>query len=127
MSRKRDRLQNMMEANKRLLGESFHQPDGTPIGVDSNHMPIVKEDHEDSDSGKIDYIKGALKNLSSDNLNKIYLSVEKYDPDYITEHVPYVWDDDDDDYIGDDRPNKKQVKVKTKPYPLNVLDDDDED
>jgi hypothetical protein len=60
MGRKRDRLQNMMEANKGLL----------------------KEDHEHSDSGKMDYIKGALKNLSSDDLDKIYLSVEKYDPEY---------------------------------------------
>ena len=60
MSRKRDRIQNMMEANKSLL----------------------KEDHEHSDSGKIDYIKGALKNLSSEDLDKIYLSVEKYDPNY---------------------------------------------
>ncbi len=60
MGRKRDRIQNMMEANKSLL----------------------KEDHENTDSGKMEYIKGALKNLSSEDLDKIYLSVEKYDPNY---------------------------------------------
>ena len=43
---------------------------------------LLKEDHEHSDSGKIEYIKGALKNLSSEDLDKIYLSVEKYDPKY---------------------------------------------
>jgi len=62
MSRKSIRLENMVKANKVLLGE----------------------DHEHSDSGKIDYIKGALNNLSSEDLDKIYLSVEKCDPDYET-------------------------------------------
>jgi hypothetical protein len=60
MSRKIDRLQNIMEAN----------------------MVLLKEDHEHSDEGKMDYIKGALKNLNSDDLDKIYLSVEEYDPEY---------------------------------------------
>jgi len=60
MSRKINRLQNMMEAN----------------------MVLLKEDHEHSDEGKMDYIKGALKNLNSDDLDKIYLSVEEYDPEY---------------------------------------------
>ena len=60
MSRQRDRLKNMVEANKSLL----------------------KEDHEHSDEGKMEYITGALKNLSSDDLDKIYLSVEEYDPEY---------------------------------------------
>jgi hypothetical protein len=80
--RKQDKQRNIEEANKRLLGESFHMPDGTPIGVDHNHMPVVKEDHESTDEGKIEYIKNALSNLSSGNLDKIYLSVEKYDPEY---------------------------------------------
>ena len=57
--RKRDKLKNIMEANKSLL----------------------KEDHEHSDEGKMEYITGALKNLSSDDLDKIYLSVEEYDPE----------------------------------------------
>lgn len=48
----------------------------------SANTNLLKEDHEYSDSGKIDYIKGALKNLSSEDLDKIYLSVEKYDPKY---------------------------------------------
>ena len=48
----------------------------------ANANNLLKEDHEHSDSGKIDYIKGALKNLSSEDLDKIYLSVEKYDPKY---------------------------------------------
>ena len=43
---------------------------------------LLKEDHENSDSGKMEYIKGALKNLSSEDLHKIYLSVEEYDPEY---------------------------------------------
>jgi len=30
----------------------------------------------------MDYIKDALENLSSDDLDKIYLSVEEYDPEY---------------------------------------------
>jgi hypothetical protein len=67
--RRQDKLKNIMEAN----------------------MTLLKEDHEHSDEGKMDYIKGALKNLSSDDLDKIYLSVEKYDPDY-----PMLDDDDED-------------------------------
>ena len=43
---------------------------------------LLKEDHENSDSGKMEYIKGALKNLSSEDLHKIYLSVEESDPEY---------------------------------------------
>tara|TARA_R110000803_G_scaffold133381_3_gene200532 strand:- start:555 stop:770 length:216 start_codon:yes stop_codon:yes gene_type:complete len=58
--RRQDKLKNIMEAN----------------------MTLLKEDHEHSDEGKMDYIKGALKNLNSDDLDKIYLSVEEYDPEY---------------------------------------------
>jgi hypothetical protein len=47
---------------------------------------LLKEDHENTDQGKIDYIKGALKNLSSEDLDKIYLSVEEYDPNYESKH-----------------------------------------
>jgi len=79
--RPRDKRQNMMEANKRLLGESFHDVDGTPIGVNSKHEPIT-ETHTDTDEGKMSYIKSALKNLSSEDLNKVYLQVEKLDPEY---------------------------------------------
>ena len=43
---------------------------------------VINEAHEDNDEGKIEYIKSALKNLSSKDLNKIYLSVEKHDPYY---------------------------------------------
>lgn len=57
---RQDKIQNILKANKRLL----------------------KEDHESTDKGKIDYIKGALENLSSEDLDKIYLSVEEYDPEY---------------------------------------------
>lgn len=60
MNWRKQKLENMKKANSSLL----------------------KEDHEHSDSGKIEYIKGALKNLSSEDLDKIYLSVEKYDPEY---------------------------------------------
>ena len=52
----------------------------------SANTNLLKEDHESSDQGKIDYIKGALKNLSSEDLDKIYLSVEKYDPNYESKH-----------------------------------------
>lgn len=60
MIRRQDKIQNILEANKRLL----------------------KEHHESTDEGKMDYIKDALENLSSDDLDKIYLSVEEYDPEY---------------------------------------------
>ena len=43
---------------------------------------IIREHHESTDEGKMDYIKDALENLSSDDLDKIYLSVEEYDPEY---------------------------------------------
>ena len=58
--KRQDKIQNILEANKRLL----------------------KEHHESTDEGKMDYIKDALENLSSDDLDKIYLSVEEYDPEY---------------------------------------------
>ena len=58
--RKQDKIENILEANKRRL----------------------KEHHESTDEGKMDYIKDALGNLSSDDLDKIYLSVEEYDPEY---------------------------------------------
>tara|TARA_R110002012_G_scaffold267723_1_gene451647 strand:- start:587 stop:781 length:195 start_codon:yes stop_codon:yes gene_type:complete len=43
---------------------------------------IIKEAHEDTDEGKMKYIKGALKNLNSKDLDKIYKSVEDCDPNY---------------------------------------------
>jgi hypothetical protein len=74
MSRKSIRLENMMKANKMLLGES------------------VEEDVVDE--GIIDAISD---------------------------------DDDDDiggDYVDDGKPRKR---IKLKPFPASVLDDDDED
>lgn len=62
--RSRDKRMSIELANKRLLGES------------------INETHVDTDEGKIEYIKGALKNLSSEDLDKIYSSVEEYDPEY---------------------------------------------
>jgi hypothetical protein len=45
--RRRDKLKNIQRVNRLLearnLKESFHDVDGTPIGVDSMHRPIVKE------------------------------------------------------------------------------------
>jgi hypothetical protein len=51
--RKSDKKKNIAKANllaeqrylesKGLVKESFHEPDGTPIGVDHNHMPITKD------------------------------------------------------------------------------------
>jgi len=42
----------------------------------------LKEAHEDDPQGQIEYIKSALKNLSSEDLKKVYDQVEKYDPKY---------------------------------------------
>jgi len=67
--KKQDKTQNILESNKILLDE------------------LLKEEHESTDKGKIDYIKGALENLSSDDLDKIYLSVEEHDPEYEKEHI----------------------------------------
>jgi hypothetical protein len=50
--------------------------------VSANTNNLLKETHEDSDQGKIKYIKEALNNLTSEDLDKIYLAVEKYDPNY---------------------------------------------
>ena len=63
--RKSDKLKSIEAANKRLLGEN-----------------TVTEDHADTDSGKMSYIKSALKNLSSEDLQKVYKMVEKLDPKY---------------------------------------------
>jgi hypothetical protein len=63
--RKSDKRQNMLDANKRLLGEN-----------------VVSETHVDTDEGKMNYIKSALKNLSSDDLDKVYGMVEELDPEY---------------------------------------------
>jgi len=79
--RRQDKKINMETANKRLLGESFQEIEDTTIDID-NHIPVVKENHVSNDDDKIEYIKGALKNLNSTDLNRIYLSVEKYDPEY---------------------------------------------
>lgn len=43
---------------------------------------ILKENHVTSVIDKMEYIKKALKNLSASDLDKIYKSVEKYDPEY---------------------------------------------
>jgi hypothetical protein len=102
--RKSDKLKNIEELNKRLLGESFHMPDGTPIPVDNNHMPI-KETHVDTDEGKMEYIKGALKNLNSNNLDKVYRMVEKYDPNY--------------------KPNVAKGNYRQSSAPGEIMSDDD--
>ena len=54
--RKSDKKLNIVKTNllaeqrylesKGIIIESFHNPDGTPIGVDINHMPIVNESEE---------------------------------------------------------------------------------
>ena len=67
--RKQDKIKNIEVANKKLLRE------------------LLKEDHESTDKGKIGYIKDALDNLSSEDLGKIYLSVEEYDPEYEKENI----------------------------------------
>ena len=59
MNWRKEKLKNIQEANERML-----------------------ETHVDTDEGKMDYIKGALKNLSSKDLDKIYSSVENCDPNY---------------------------------------------
>jgi hypothetical protein len=50
---------------------------------------LMKESHEGSDSGKMSYIKDALKNLSSDDLDKVYKMVEELDPEYDTNNPEY--------------------------------------
>ena len=57
--RRQDKLKNIQEANERML-----------------------ETHVDTDEGKMDYIKGSLKNLSSEDLDKVYAQVEMLDPEY---------------------------------------------
>ena len=55
--RKSDKLKNFKKINlivenrylesKGIITESFHEADGTPIGVDSNHMPIQENNEEE--------------------------------------------------------------------------------
>lgn len=59
MNWRKEKLKNIQEANERML-----------------------ETHVDTDEGKMDYIKGALNNLSSEDLDKVYAQVEKLDPKY---------------------------------------------
>jgi hypothetical protein len=64
--RKFDKLYNLQKANilaeqrylesKGVLNESFHNPDGTPIGVDRYHRPIVQETDELKRGDKITWI-----------------------------------------------------------------------
>jgi hypothetical protein len=64
--RKFDKLYNLQKANilaeqrylkeKDVLNESFHNPDGTPIGVDRYHRPIVKETDDLKRGDKIVWI-----------------------------------------------------------------------
>ena len=61
--------------NRRLLGESSE-------GNVTTLADILKEDHEHTDEGKMDYIKGALKNLSPNDLDEVYLMVEGLDSEY---------------------------------------------
>jgi len=57
--RRHDKLKNIQEANKRLL-----------------------ETHVHTDEDKIKYIKSALSNLNSSDLDKVYAQVEMLDPEY---------------------------------------------
>jgi len=84
MSRKTDRRQNIMEANRVLLGEKIikENTEKPKNNLLKESVPTVSETHVNSDSDKMTYIKGALKNLSTKDLNKIYLHVEKCDPNY---------------------------------------------
>jgi hypothetical protein len=59
MNWRKEKLKNIQEANERML-----------------------ETHVDTDEGKMDYIKGALNNLSSEDLDKVYAQVEMLDPEY---------------------------------------------
>ena len=62
--RRQDKLKNIQEANKRIL-----------------------ETHVHTDEDKIKYIKSALSNLNSSDLDKIYSSVEKCDPNYESKSI----------------------------------------
>jgi len=57
--RRQDKLKNIQEANKRLL-----------------------ETHVHTDEDKMEYIKSALSNLNSSDLDKVYAQVEMLDPEY---------------------------------------------
>lgn len=57
--RRQDKLKNIQEANKRIL-----------------------ETHVHTDEDKIKYIKSALTNLNSSDLDKVYAQVEMLDPEY---------------------------------------------
>jgi len=73
--RRSDKLKNMKRVNmlfeQRIIAESFHEPDGTPIGVDANHRPVVKEygdggmpyetGHDDNGEGNV--VDPSLTNL----------------------------------------------------------------
>ena len=70
--RRFEKKQNILEANKRLLGES----------KEDENVEYIVETHVDTDEGKMDYIKSALKNLTSEDLDKVYAQVETLDPKY---------------------------------------------
>jgi hypothetical protein len=52
------------------------------MNMEMANANLLKETHEHSDEGKIEYIQGALKNLTSEDLDKVYLMVEELDPEY---------------------------------------------
>ena len=79
--RKIDKKKNLVKANllaeqrylesKGVITESFHGLDGTPIGVDSNHMPMTsgpQKTDSDIDELAIDIIKRANGDVSTENL-----------------------------------------------------------
>jgi hypothetical protein len=52
------------------------------MNMEMANANLLKETHEHSDAGKIEYIQEALKNLTSEDLDKVYLMVEELDPEY---------------------------------------------
>tara|TARA_R110000772_G_scaffold4683_6_gene16751 strand:+ start:2047 stop:3501 length:1455 start_codon:yes stop_codon:yes gene_type:complete len=46
-----------IRVSPRMSNESFHGIDGKPIGVDGNHMPVVKNDADDADEWANEYPK----------------------------------------------------------------------
>ena len=80
--RKSDKLKNFKKINlivenrylesKGIVTESFHDVDGTPIGVDSNHMPISKPIDEAINLMTEDDVKSMIQKFIREELKAPY-------------------------------------------------------
>jgi hypothetical protein len=62
----------LTSAGEETMNESFHGPDGKPIGVDSKHMPIKKltESEISSDKEFREYAETVLKNMHGEEYDQ---------------------------------------------------------